>query len=360
MAYYKQPFKHRLEIHESRVFEVLSAMISLSFEYHHQPLLPLDGLKDIQTHVEAIQDIQWEMTFLFQHQDFLFSWMEFALITEERSDIQSYFDAIETLNLTDKWFYFLGSRIAPETLNSCAHSPEAFYRVLLEHEVKDAAQIYEFLFKFDDLLHRFRQLATNIDTCPAFSETLENQRKAGIYQQTQQLFSENMTDRHPLSYAQELMSKPFWNIADYEEYEFVIIYYLSPYRLRLSSAHRMIYVHSLIRLNSHKEDVHLSLAEQHKLLSDANRLKILQMLYMKPMYGKQIADATGLTTATVSHHLEVLKQHGLIHMEQEKQIKYFSTNLSRLKSLNQETLQYIQSAPASSAPASSAMASHTQ
>jgi DNA-binding transcriptional ArsR family regulator len=52
-----------------------------------------------------------------------------------------------------------------------------------------------------------------------------------------------------------------------------------------------------------------------KALADETRLRILQMLARKPLYGQQLADALGVSHPTVSHHMAQLRIAGLTRTE---------------------------------------------
>lgn len=52
-----------------------------------------------------------------------------------------------------------------------------------------------------------------------------------------------------------------------------------------------------------------------KALGDETRLRILQMLAHRPMYGQQLADALGVSHPTVSHHMAQLRIAGLTRTE---------------------------------------------
>lgn len=49
-----------------------------------------------------------------------------------------------------------------------------------------------------------------------------------------------------------------------------------------------------------------AILDQLKALGDATRLKIINLLSERPYYTKELAEATGLTPATVSHHMSIL------------------------------------------------------
>jgi len=51
------------------------------------------------------------------------------------------------------------------------------------------------------------------------------------------------------------------------------------------------------------------------------------------MFGKELSSKIGIGTSTVSHHLEQLRSIGLLHEEREKNVKYFSINISEYNHL---------------------------
>lgn len=64
-----------------------------------------------------------------------------------------------------------------------------------------------------------------------------------------------------------------------------------------------------------------------KAISDPTRFKILKLLKEKNMYNQEIAKEIGLTTATLTHHLEVLLNEGIIgveiNQEDKRRIYYY-------------------------------------
>ena len=63
-----------------------------------------------------------------------------------------------------------------------------------------------------------------------------------------------------------------------------------------------------------------------KALNDATRRKILEMLQKKDMTAGDIADAFNISKPSISHHLDLLKQAGLVEAVKEGQYIYYSLN----------------------------------
>ncbi|KGR82614.1 hypothetical protein CD32_17260 [Lysinibacillus odysseyi 34hs-1 = NBRC 100172] len=77
-----------------------------------------------------------------------------------------------------------------------------------------------------------------------------------------------------------------------------------------------------------------------KALADPNRLLILRLLSVKKEYGAKLAEYIGLTTATISHHLDILKKAGLVKEEKIGTIKYFAVDKEQITEMMQ-SLQHL-------------------
>lgn len=70
----------------------------------------------------------------------------------------------------------------------------------------------------------------------------------------------------------------------------------------------------------------MAFADTFKALSDPTRREILNLLKKRPMFAGEIVERFQMTGATISHHLTILKQAGLI--DEEKQGKYIQYSLN--------------------------------
>ena len=68
--------------------------------------------------------------------------------------------------------------------------------------------------------------------------------------------------------------------------------------------------------------------EVFKALSDKTRRKILELLREEDKTAGEIAEYFNITKASISHHLNILKQANLISDEREGQFIYYSLNTS--------------------------------
>ena len=77
----------------------------------------------------------------------------------------------------------------------------------------------------------------------------------------------------------------------------------------------------------------MSFQETFKALSDPTRREILQLLRRGALPAGEIAEHFNMTGATISHHLSVLKNAGLVDAERRGTYIYYEINLSVLEEI---------------------------
>ena len=63
-----------------------------------------------------------------------------------------------------------------------------------------------------------------------------------------------------------------------------------------------------------------------KALNDPTRREILELLKKKDLTAGEIADQFNISKASLSHHLDLLRQAGLVQSVKEGQFIYYSLN----------------------------------
>ena len=76
-------------------------------------------------------------------------------------------------------------------------------------------------------------------------------------------------------------------------------------------------------------------------LSDRTRREILTLLKSRPHTAGEIADQFELSASTVSHHLSVLKQGGLIQSSKRAQTIIYSLNTTVFQELLKSVAEFI-------------------
>lgn len=132
-----------------------------------------------------------------------------------------------------------------------------------------------------------------------------------------------------LEFSQVIMGKTFYNRGPYETFYFVPSLLL-PFRgLRFFGKDQILFYNvNKIPVN---DEV---LLKQLKVIADSTRLKIVALLNkMEPMRGLDIAKELKLAPSTVSHHMDQLKNAGLLNEEQVKNSKYYSISRNSVNEL---------------------------
>ncbi len=81
-------------------------------------------------------------------------------------------------------------------------------------------------------------------------------------------------------------------------------------------------------------------AEIFKVLSDSNRLQIIDMLSCGEMCVCKILEKFNITQPTLSHHLKVLSDSGIVTSRKEANWMYYKLNDKKMKEII-EFLQFI-------------------
>jgi len=77
-----------------------------------------------------------------------------------------------------------------------------------------------------------------------------------------------------------------------------------------------------------------------KALNDATRREILELLRVKDLTAGEIADQFNISKPSISHHLDLLKQAGLVEATKEGQFIYYSLNTTVVDDIVKWFLQF--------------------
>ncbi|HHW91535.1 MAG TPA: winged helix-turn-helix transcriptional regulator [Firmicutes bacterium] len=83
------------------------------------------------------------------------------------------------------------------------------------------------------------------------------------------------------------------------------------------------------------------LNQTFKALSDPSRRKILRLLSREDLTAGDIADHFSISKPSISHHLSILKQAGLISAERQGQNIYYSLGTTVFQELVAWLLDYV-------------------
>ena len=140
-----------------------------------------------------------------------------------------------------------------------------------------------------------------------------------------------------LLFSQEMMGKAFRNRGPYSEFIFLPSYLIPLKACRFFDVDgdnkRQILFLTLRQISRDREDKVKAL----KAIADPTRYQILTILAQEgPMRGMDIAKKVSVATSTISHHMEQMKDCGLVTEEPVKNSKYYGLSKQSAKALLDE------------------------
>ena len=336
MEIYGESDEPLVRIVNSPVVELICAVHLLADAAHHQYELRwaeevLSGFK--QEELEALNTIK------------LFSsgWMNMLnLILESGilTSIPEFIGYIERLDLLDFFYFFLNEEVERTKIQKAfAYKKE---RSRIQEKTKWAVEESELMEFFEfpekikrDTINLFKKVYAHdfmakLDRC-------KEKMEAGIQ------YVESFTGKDSVeSVLEKISGRSRKLFSGFKEYYIIPSYFISPQKsLRIYSGDR-IYVVFDCRVTRDKREALLEeLSSVLKIIDDKSRMEILRILMNNKSYGKALSDLVGLSTPTVSHHLDILKQAGLIKEEKIRNIKYFYADKDKLKKVVDDINKYF-------------------
>ena len=151
------------------------------------------------------------------------------------------------------------------------------------------------------------------------------------------MIAAGIAEKGALEYSESQMGKTFRNRGPYAEYVFLPSYLL-PYKacryFHAEGERKRQFLFLTLRTSYHTQ---ADTVKALKAISDATRYQILALLAKEgTMKGFEISKALSIATSTVSHHMDQLKESGLITEEPVKNAKYYGLNKQAAKELISE------------------------
>lgn len=140
-----------------------------------------------------------------------------------------------------------------------------------------------------------------------------------------------------LLFSQEMMGKTFRNRGPYSDFLFLPSYLIPLKACRFfdmdGDNKRQILFLTLRQISRDREDK----VKVLKAIADPTRYQILTILAQEgPMRGMDIAKKVSVATSTISHHMEQMKDCGLVTEEPVKNAKYYGLSKQSVKALLDE------------------------
>ena len=325
----------KVEVRTSRICEIAGIIHILGgCEYHNFAFDYVDKFKNIK---KKYKHIFSKISNKFYTG---FGIVEFMVKCKEFNDVNSYIAFMDSFSDDDFLNIYFGGYISSDAIADVRNRKLTTSEFLKKHSMDEQnAAYYEYILYNTD---RFRKeldcMIKDIDS-KYIDECMRS--VIGLYNAATEKVNAELENWHPLSVAQGIMEKRFMNIAEYKHYIFIPVYFFSPHKIRYMDETTQILFINVVKRQLSVDEEREELVKALKVMSDSSRLELLRLITERPMYGKEIAEKLKITTPTVSHHIDQLKDVGLIHEERDKNTKYFSTDPRRIDALLERLKKFL-------------------
>lgn len=161
------------------------------------------------------------------------------------------------------------------------------------------------------------------------------------YSKQEEKVKAKLAEKAPMEVTHEIAQRKFKRVLDFKEFFFIPSYFISPHKIRVYCNEAQMIVFELEQRESTSDQIGDGVSQVFKIISDRTRLEILRSIIKEPTYGKLLAERMNLTTATISHHIDVLKSINLVSEKRIKNIKYFEANDEEIRKLFETGIEYL-------------------
>lgn len=338
MEIYGENNEPEINVFHSPVIELVCALHLLTDASHHQ--FELKWAEEMLSSFDEEDKRALETVKLFPANGV--ELLNFVLDSGELLDIEAFLAHIEKIDIVDFFFYILNEEIDKSRISRAFEEVKERYKI--QEKIKwliDDNQLMDFFRDYEDVKRRTVQILRTIAKM-GFAEKLlksQDRMEEGIE------YIKNYIGKDTIdSVLEKISGRPRKFFASFREYNIIPSYFVSPRFIRVFSGERL-YVVFDCRVTRDKTQAMLDeLSAILKVIDDKSRLEMLKILVNSKSYGKAIADVIGISTPTVSHHLDILKQAGFVKEEKSRNIKYFYADKEKIKKVIDDLTKYFFSA----------------
>ncbi|WIV12468.1 winged helix-turn-helix domain-containing protein [Proteiniborus sp. MB09-C3] len=306
----------------SIVVDLVSILINIFYNNNsnkYSDIYTEDYIKSIQKNYRFLGEITNSLPFNG------YGMLEFLLLNKNFNNLEAYKSYVLSLKDEDFFYTFYGQYIDKEFLKLALQDDENLNKLYSEYgDISTNYLALKGLFSNKDLfLQEFFSCLDGLYTEEFISYYEETMIK--IYDELPGLESSLLTIE-PLELSQKIMGKTFRNRGPYEDFIFIPSCLINIKAIRFFGKDQIL-IYSL----NHKDFTKKDIINILKTISDETRFEIIELLSKEaPMTGKDLASKLGLSTPTISHHIDKLKEAGFTNEERVKNSKYYSINYNSM------------------------------
>lgn len=178
--------------------------------------------------------------------------------------------------------------------------------------------------------------ALALELLDAYPQDVQEKQEAAAFARKEEIIS-NVRKLGAFDYSQKIMGKTFRNRGPYDRFVFIPSYTMFGKSCRFFNVKEEYKSQVLFMSLRNEEHNQEDLVKALKAMGDTTRYQILMLLAKEgTLRGMDIAKQVSIATSTVSHHMEQLKEAGLVTEEQVKNSKYYGLNYNSAASLINE------------------------
>lgn len=265
--------------------------------------------------------------------------LNYVLESKELLNVESFIRHINNSDKTDFFFFLLNEGIDKEKINKAFNNKSERYKI--QERIKWIVEENK-LMQFFDEPQAVKDKAVKILEA-VYQKGFMDRLKQGIDRLEDGVsYVNGYIGKDTIeTVLEKITGKPKRFFGGYREYYIIPSYFVSPRLIRIFSNDKLYMVLDCRVTRDKKEALLDELSNLLKVIDDKSRMEILRILMNGKSYGKALSDIIGISTPTISHHLEVLKQAGFVKEEKIRNIKYFYADKDRLKKTIEDINKYF-------------------
>jgi DNA-binding transcriptional ArsR family regulator len=263
---------------------------------------------------------------------------EFALCMDNLNDTETIITSINVMSNTEFIYTFFGDSISKEEVELLYKEYDKLNDVLGEKIETKWLNPYDLNILFNDTNNFKKDFLVTLKNIDSFIKE-ESIIDYDVYTEKTNNITLELKEKSPLNIAQDIMGKKFKRVYDFNYYLFVPSFYYIHKPMRIFNFNTQLLVYPINPLNSSIDSSEL--AKVLKIIGDKSRLDIIKALSSESYSGKTLAIKIGVSTPTISHHLDQLKSIGLIYEERDKNTKYYTLNKNAYKDIMDTLNNYL-------------------
>lgn len=336
MEIYGETNEPQIKVFNSPVIELICAVHLLTDAGHHQYEIKWAEELLSKLNEEELEALDTMKLFPAGGMNIL----NLVLESGELISIPKFIEYIEQLDLFDFYYFILNEEVDKARIKKAFTDRKERYRI--QEKIKWIVEEKELMgfFEHPEKIKRntvFTYKTILANDFMAKLERCKERMEVGIQ------YVDNFIGKDSVeSVLEKISGRPRKLFTGYKDYCIIPSYFVSPQRcIRIFSGGRLFVVFDCRVTRDKREALLDELSNILKVIDDKSRMEMLRILVNNKSYGKALSDLVGISTPTVSHHLDILKQAGFIKEEKIRNIKYFYADKEKLKKVIDDINKYF-------------------